>query len=298
MESSAGSMRLSGKVAVITGAGSGLGRVSSRLFAQEGARVVITDISESRAQETLELVRADGGEAIALKADVTDESEVEAAVEAAVSEYGRLDVMFANAGIPAKDFGLTPFEDITEAEWDETHDVVLKGVFFSVKHAVRAMKRNPGGSIVCTSSAASLVGYPGFPQYGAAKGGINALVRICAAWEIGKYGIRINAICPTHGMSANFILPPDAPVLGKSHEEMAGEWNPDHSPIPLKLPRPPRILDNAYPALFLASDESMYMSGVCMPTTDGGTLAQVAIPFGDDWRETLMANAQEGVFNG
>jgi NAD(P)-dependent dehydrogenase (short-subunit alcohol dehydrogenase family) len=295
-------MRLAGKVAVITGAGSGLGRESSRLFAKEGARVVITDVSESRANETLALVLADGNEAIAVKADVTAEAEVEAAVAKAFDTYGKLDVMFANAGIPAKGFGLTPFEDVTEQDWDETHDVVLKGVFFAVKHAVRAMKRNPegseGGSIVCTSSAASLVGYPGFPQYGAAKGGINALVRICAAWEIGKYGIRINAICPTHGMSANFILPADAPVLGKSHEEMAGEWNPDHSPIPLKLSRPPRIIDNAYPALFLASDESMYMSGVSIPTTDGGTLSQVAIPFGADWRETLMANAESGNFNG
>ncbi|MEU7811349.1 SDR family NAD(P)-dependent oxidoreductase [Pseudonocardia sp. NPDC049154] len=295
-------MRLANKVAVITGAGSGLGRVSSRLFAQEGAKVVITDISEERANETLKQVLSDGNEAIAVKADVTVEAEVEAAVQAAVDTYGRLDVMFANAGIPAKDFGLTPFEDITEAEWDETNDVVLKGVFFAVKHAVRAMKKNPGGpeggSIICTSSAASLVGYPGFPQYGAAKGGINAMVRICAAWEIGRYGIRINAICPTHGMSANFILPGDAPVLEKSHEEMAGEWVPEHSPIPLKLSRPPRILDNAYPALFLASDESMYISGVSLPTADGGTLAQVAIPFGDNWRENLNENARKGNFNG
>lgn len=292
-------MRLANKVVMITGAGSGLGRVSSQLFAKEGAKVVVTDVQESRAKETVALVTEAGGEAVAVKADVTVESEVEAAANATVEQYGRLDVMFANAGIPAKGFGLTPFEDISEQEWDETHDVVLKGVFFSVKHAVRAMKNNPGGpaggSIVCTSSAASLVGYPGFPQYGAAKGGINSMVRICAAWEIGKYGIRINAICPTHGMSANFILPPEAPVLGKSHEEMAPEWIPEHSPIPLKLPRPPRILDNAYAALFLASDESMYMSGVSIPVTDGGTLAQVAIPFGDNWRETMTEQAAKGI---
>lgn len=295
-------MRLEGKAAMITGAGSGLGRESSRLFAREGAKVVVTDLSEDRAKETAAQVRDEGGEAIAVRADVTVESEVESAVAATVDTYGRLDVMFANAGIPARGFGLTAFEDLTEDEWDETNDVVLKGSFFAVKHAVRAMKQRPGGpvggSIICTSSAASLAGYPGFPQYGAAKGGINALVRICAAWEIGRYGIRINAIAPTHGMSANFILPPDAPVLEKSHEEMGGEWVPEHSPIPLKLPRPPRLLDNAYPALFLASDESMYMSGVTIPTCDGGTLSQVAIPFGADWRENLNDNARKGEFHG
>jgi NAD(P)-dependent dehydrogenase (short-subunit alcohol dehydrogenase family) len=295
MENTGGAMRLAGKVVMITGAGSGLGRVSSRLFAKEGAKVVITDISEDRAQESLGLVLGDGNEAMAVKADVTVESEIEAAVAATVEKYGELNVMFANAGIPAKGFGLTPFEDITEQEWDDTHDVVLKGVFFAVKHAVRQMKaQGKGGAIVCTSSSAALMGYPGFPQYGAAKNGINAMIRTCAAWEIGRYGIRINAICPTHGMSANFILPPDAPVLEKSHEEMAGEWNAAASPIPLKLPRAPRILDNAYPALFLASDESMYMSGVAIPTGDGGTLSQVSIPFGDNWRESLLENAEKG----
>lgn len=295
-------MRLEGKVAMITGAGSGLGRESARLFAREGAKVVVTDVSEDRAKETAALVQDDGGESIAVKADVTVEAEVEAAVRATVETYRQIDVMFANAGIPAKDLGLTPFEELTEAEWDETNDVVLKGVFFTVKHAIRAMKENPqgptGGSIICTSSAASLVGYPGFPQYGTAKGGVNALVRICAAWEIGRYGIRINAIAPTHGMSANFISPSDPSAVGRSHEEMAGEWVPEHSPIPLKLPRPPRIIDSAYPALFLASDESMYMSGVTIPTCDGGTLAQVAIPFGSDWRENLNENARKGDFNG
>jgi NAD(P)-dependent dehydrogenase (short-subunit alcohol dehydrogenase family) len=291
-------MRLADKVAMITGAGSGLGRESALLFSREGARIAVTDISEARAKETAALVQAQGGDAIAIKADVTVEAEVAAAVDATVEHYGTLNVMFANAGIPAKDFGLVPFDEVTEEEWDEVHDVVLKGVFFAAKHAVRVMKTRGGGSIVCTSSAASLVGYPGFPQYGAAKGGINSLVRILAAWEIGQYGIRVNAICPTHGMSANFLLPPDAPVLGKSHEEMAGEWDPAISPIPLKLDRPPRLIDNAYPALFLASDESMYMSGVCIPTCDGGTLAQVAIPFGPNWRENLVSNAQSGDFNG
>ena len=286
-------MRLADKVAVITGAGSGLGRESAKLFAREGASVVVTDVDESRAKETVAQVHEAGGTAIAVRADVTVESEVAHAVATAVDSYGKLDVMFANAGIPSKDFGITPFDEVTEEQWNEVHDVVLRGIFFAVKHAVKAMKTRGGGSIVCTSSAASMVGYPGFPQYGAAKGGINAFVRALAAWELGRFGIRINAICPTHGMSVNFLLPAGAPVAGKSYEEAAGDWNPADSPIPLKLDRAPSLLDNAYPALFLASDESKYMSGVCIPTCDGGTLSRVAIPFGDDWQNTLRDSVSD-----
>jgi NAD(P)-dependent dehydrogenase (short-subunit alcohol dehydrogenase family) len=110
------------------------------------------------------------------------------------------------------------------------------------------------------------------------------------AWALGSYGIRVNALCPTHGMSPNLLLPPDAPVVGQSYEEVAGPWDPSVSPIPFKASRPPSLRDNANVALFLASDESMYMSGVCLPSCDGGTLGRVAIEFETGW-ETQVTNS-------
>src|SRR5437588_1491803 len=138
------------------------------------------------------------------------------------------------------------------------------------------MRANGGGSIICTSSAGGLVAYPGFSPYHASKGGVNMLVKGLSL-DLGKYNIRVNAICPTHGMSANFMMPPGSEVLGRSYEEVMGPWDPAQSQIPLKVDRPPSLLDNAYGALFFASDESAYMSGVILPTCDGGTLSRVAL---------------------
>jgi NAD(P)-dependent dehydrogenase (short-subunit alcohol dehydrogenase family) len=140
------------------------------------------------------------------------------------------------------------------------------------------MKKTGGGAIVCTSSAASLVGYPDVTMYAATKAGINGLVRNLS-FDVGKYGIRVNAVLPTHGMSPNFLMEPGSPVVGMSYEQMAGPWDPAVSPLPLKLNRPPELLDTAKVALFLASDDSAYMSGVCIPATDGGTLSRVAMVF-------------------
>ncbi|WP_239332975.1 SDR family NAD(P)-dependent oxidoreductase [Frankia sp. CiP3] len=282
-------MRLEDKVVVITGAGSGLGRESALLFSREGATVVVTDIIERRAKDVAGLIGERGGQALAIRTDVTVETEVAAAVAAAVEQFGRLDVMFANAGVTVPGQGTVALEDTTEESWTHVHDTNLKGVFFAIKHAARAMKaQGGGGTIVVTSSASSLAAYPKFTIYTASKGGVNALVR-GAAFDLGAYGIRVNAICPTHGMSVNFGLPPDAEVLGKSYEEVMGPWNPDHAPMPLKLRRPPNLLDNAYAALYLASDESAYMSGVCFPSTDGGTLGRVAIQFPEGWELAQQA---------
>ena len=111
--------------------------------------------------------------------------------------------------------------------------VNLTGIFLPSKYAVRAMKPRKQGTIVITSSAGALAAYPGWFAYGASKGGINSLVRHMA-WALGSYGIRVNALCPTHGMSPNLLLPPDAPVVGQSYEEVAGPWDPAVSPIPFK----------------------------------------------------------------
>jgi NAD(P)-dependent dehydrogenase (short-subunit alcohol dehydrogenase family) len=120
--------------------------------------------------------------------------------------------------------------------------------------------------------------------YTATKAGVNGLVRNLA-YDLGRYGIRINALAPTHGMSPNFLMPPDAEVVGRSYEEHRGNWDPAAAPMPLKLPRPPSLMDNARVALFLASDDSAYMSGVTIPSTDGGTLSRVGIQFDDVARD-------------
>jgi NAD(P)-dependent dehydrogenase (short-subunit alcohol dehydrogenase family) len=274
--------RLHGKVMLITGAGSGLGREVALLAAEEGAKVAVTDKIEARIGPVVEAITAKGGAAAGLKADVTVEPEVEAAVAFARETFGTLDVAHANAGVTVPGQGTVPLEDTTLESWHTVNEVNLTGVFLTIKHAARAMKQAGGGAIVVTSSAASLVSYPGFGIYAAGKAGVNGLVR-AAAYDLGRYGIRVNAVCPTHGMSVNFGLPPDAPVVGKSYEEAAGPWDPAAAVMPLRLARPPTLQDNAWPVIFLASDESAYMSGVCFPTADGGQHARTSIPFPDNW---------------
>lgn len=284
-------MRLEGKTAVITGAGSGLGRESALLFAQEGANVIVTDLIERRALDVAAQVTEKGGKAVGLKADVRAEADMDAAVQAAVTEFGRLDIMFANAGVAPEGFGTIPFEEFSLEAWNAVNEVVFTGVFISSKAAVKAFKRQgSGGNIVVTGSAGGIVAYPGFFAYCAGKGGAHMLVKTMAL-DLGRFGIRVNALAPTHGMSVNFAMPPDAEVLGISYEEAAaaeaGGWDPGPSPIPLKRDRPPRLIDNANVALFLASDESQYMSGVVIPSADGGTLSRVAITFESNWQQGL-----------
>jgi NAD(P)-dependent dehydrogenase (short-subunit alcohol dehydrogenase family) len=287
-------MRLADKVAIITGGGSGLGRESSLLFSQEGAKVVVADVDADRGDMTAKLVREAGGTAIAITTDVRNEDDVEAVVQATVSEYGKLDIMMANAGVLGPAGATTPVDEVTAEQWHAVMEVNATGVFYSVKHAARALKRQrTGGAILAVSSAASLAAYPSISAYSASKGAINAFVRV-AANDLGRFGIRVNAICPTHGMSPNFLMPPDADVVGTSYEERnakEGGWDPAVTPMSLKLGRPPSLRDNANVALFLVSDESTYVSGVTMPSCDGGTLSKVAIFFEDNWHENVVADA-------
>jgi len=281
--------RFANKVIVITGGGSGLGRECALRWAAEGGSVVVTDLIEARAEAVAKEITADGGTAIGRRADVGVEADMEAAVAAAVAAWGRLDVMFANAGRAPAGFGATPLEDVTEEDWDAVNAAVYKGVFFSGKHACRQMKtQGTGGNIVVTTSAGGLNAYPGFGPYNAGKAGAIGLIKTMA-YDWGRYGIRVNGLAPTHGMSLNFALPPEAEVLGISYEEAAlaesgGAWDPvTMFPGPLKVGRPPGLQDNAAVATFLASDDSQYISGVTIPSCDGGSFARTSIPIPESW---------------
>ena len=276
----AGGGRLADRTVLITGAGSGLGRESALLFAAESANVVVTDLIPARVDRVVEQVRAAGGEAVGVKADVRVAQDSVDAVALAVRAYGRLDVLMCSAGVPEEGFGTLAFEDISVDGFTSMLATNLTGVFLAARAAVPVMKQQRRGTILAVSSMAGFVAYPGFPGYAAAKHGVNGLVKGMSL-SLGGYGIRANALCPAHGMSINFALPPDADVLGKSYEEMQ-PWDPAANSIPLKLDRPPSLRDNANAALFLVSDDSAYMSGVCLPATDGGNLARTSIIFPGD----------------
>ncbi|MFC5747941.1 SDR family NAD(P)-dependent oxidoreductase [Actinomadura rugatobispora] len=272
--------RLDGKVVLINGAGSGLGRESALLFAAEGAAVVVTDLIPERVDRVVDEVTAAGGQAVGAKADVREPQDSVDAVALAVDTYGRLDVLMCSAGVPEEGFGTLAFEEISVEGFTSMLATNLTGVFLAARAAVPVMKRQRRGTILAVSSMAGYVAYPGFPGYAAAKHGVNGLVKGMSL-SLGGDGIRVNALCPAHGMSANFAMPPDAEVLGKSYEQMQ-PWDAAATSIPLKLDRPPTLRDNANAALFLVSDESAYISGVCLPATDGGNLARTSIIFPGD----------------
>jgi NAD(P)-dependent dehydrogenase (short-subunit alcohol dehydrogenase family) len=267
-------VRLAGKVVVITGAARGLGRDCAQLFSAEGARLVLTDIDGAQVKATAEEIKAAGGEVVSRQGDSSTLESHEEAVREAVRNYGRLDVYFNNAGIaPPGRPKLIPYEELAEDLIQRNVSVNLVGAIFAAQAAARQMKvQGPGGAILFTTSAAAYVGVPNAAVYGACKAGVNGLVRSLAV-DLGGYGIRINAISPLYGMNANFTQP-DAPP--NSTYEEAQDWSAEKSPAPLQVPYAPTLRDNSLAALYLASDEARWVSGVCMPTADGGTLVKLA----------------------
>ena len=250
--------RIEGKVALITGGGSGIGRATALLFGREGAKVVVADYNPEGGERTVKMLKETGGTAVFHAADVSNPKDVDALIHKVVESYGRLDCAFNNAGIEGQ-MAQTP--DYSIEEWNRVIAINLTGVFLCMKYEIPLMLKHGGGSIVNTASGAGLVGVSGMPAYVAAKHGVAGLTK-AAALEFAQKGIRVNAVCP------GFILTPMAErLLDKGHfsEEQIFAAEPMH-----RMGKPEEI---AEAVLWLCSDASSFVTGLPMPV-DGGYVAQ------------------------
>jgi NAD(P)-dependent dehydrogenase (short-subunit alcohol dehydrogenase family) len=248
-------MRLANKVAIITGSASGMGRLAAEVFASEGASIVVTDIAEKEGKATAHAIREQGGKAIFVQANVANETEVKHIIDSTIETFGRIDVLYNNAGIMPDDDGSVT--DISEATWDRVLDINLKSTFLCSKYAIPHMISEGKGSIINVASFVAFVG-SSVPQdaYTASKGGMLSLTKSFAV-QYGKHGIRCNAICPG---------PIETPLLRQlwTSEEAR---NLRLNRIPLGRFGEPK--DIVYMALYLASDESAWTTGAWL-IVDGG----------------------------
>jgi NAD(P)-dependent dehydrogenase (short-subunit alcohol dehydrogenase family) len=252
--------RLEGKSVIITGAGSGIGRAASLLFTKEGAKLIAVDKTDG-VKETVDQVRKAGGTAEAVIADVGVESEVQAYIAKAISAYGKLDAIWANAGIGG---GLIPIAEQTPEHWQEVLRVNLIGPFLAVKHSIPHMVKQGHGAIVCTASVAGLKsGASGHP-YAASKAGVISLVQT-TAYSLSGTNVRINAVCPGL-IETGMTKPIFDNAKERGTEGKIGQLNP------LKRAGQPHEL--AAMGLFLASDEASYVNGQAFPV-DGGLTASM-----------------------
>jgi len=248
--------KLDGKVALITGAASGIGRATALLFAKEGAKVAIADWAPEGGRETVKMLKEAGGEAIFIEADVSQAADAARMVKTTVDTYGRIDILYNNAGTMGTP---TRTAKVTEEDWDLVLGTNLKGVFFGSKYAIPVMLNQGGGVIINTASITGFIGSPYRAAYGASKGGVVALTK-AVALEYAHKNIRVNCICP--GMIRT-------PMTEYEGMPVQGDF------IPQRRVGQPE--DVARAALYLASDDSAYVTASSL-VIDGGWTAQMAIP--------------------
>jgi NAD(P)-dependent dehydrogenase (short-subunit alcohol dehydrogenase family) len=255
-------MKLKGKVAIVTGAASGIGRATALLMAKEGAKVIVVDINEKGGRESVEIIKHDGGEAHFLQADVSKPADCERMVKTALIEYGKLDILFNNAGV----VHVGMITETSEADWDRILDINLKGVFLVSKYAIPEMLRAGGGAIVNTGSIYGNLGAGSYTAYCASKGGVINLTR-ALAMEYAEKNIRVNCVCPGSVMTGMLqqeinIFAPDNP---EQQKEKFAQMQPNR-----RIASPEDI---AKVVLFLSSDDASYMTGSIVDV-DGGFSAQ------------------------
>jgi 3-oxoacyl-[acyl-carrier protein] reductase len=250
-------MKLMDRIAVVTGAGSGIGRATASMFAREGARVAVVDLEEATAKATAEEIERAGGQALAIRADVSKAADNEAVVGQTVARWGRLDVFFANAGVPQFP---TPIEDVEEATFDRIMSVNVKGVFLGAKYALRVMKHQKSGVFLATASTSAIRPRPGVQSYSASKGAVVTLVKSLAL-ESAPFGVRVVAIAPVATET-----PMLATFMGKTAVDEEGMTR-YRATVPLGRLNTPDDLAKA--AVFLASDDAAMITGTCIEV-DGG----------------------------
>jgi len=254
-------MRLKDKVAIITGAASGIGRATAILFGKEGAKVIVTDVNDEGGKETAQKIIDQDGEARYYHLDVSQESEVAEVFQKVVDEFSRIDVLFNNAGIAGVN---KPTDELTEDEWNQVLDVNLKGVFLCEKYALKYMKEQRSGSIINNSSIYGIIGAPDVPPYHASKAAVRLLTKTDAL-IYAKYGIRINSVHP------GFIWTPMVEKFINSTPDPESTKKYIESLHPLGHIGEPE--DIAYGVLYLASDESKFVTGSEL-VIDGGYTAK------------------------
>jgi 3-oxoacyl-[acyl-carrier protein] reductase len=249
-------MRLEGKVALITGAGSGIGRATAELFAKEGAKVAVVDLSPETGEQTVEAIREDGGDSIFIRADVSNADDVANMIGRTVQEWGRIDVLYNNAGIP---MGATPIDEVDDDFFDKTMAVNVRSVHLGVKHVVPHMKQQGGGVILNTASTAGIRPRPNMSAYAASKGAVIALTKALAL-ELAPFKIRVVSINP---------VATETPML----TSFFGAADPEEArarflaTVPLGRLNKPEDIANA--ALYLASDDAYMVTGTAFEI-DGG----------------------------